>query len=294
MAKIHSQSRPLGESKGGRTPPARMNVLGFSPALNSFLLSSPMLSRITHVCLLLSALLTGRATAQFYGKDVHEVGTGAEFVRALGSDRTLQLTAARITMPVTEPGLVIRGLKNLRILGAETTGTEIVSLAGGSVLGFVDCRNLDLRRLTIRFESTVTNGVLAMTGVTNVLLRDCSLSGVAATGLVLRRAVRVKVLKSTVLNCGAGILQTENSRNLHFEDCLFRRNEGDFGFRLNRTYDLRMEDCEFVQNTFKTELVGLTGSSHVMINGGKFTDNRYPRTAPPTADVKVLTKKEGR
>ena len=248
--------------------------------------------RLRRILFLLAVWISNQAGAQFYGKAVHEVGTGAEFMKAIGSDRTLQLTATRIELPPTGAGLVIPRARNLRILGAAKGGTELVCAAGDAVLTFTDCMNLDLRRLTVRLESTAANadGVLRFTGVTNVLIRKCTLSGVAASGLVLSNAARVKSLNSTILNCGDGVARAVDSRNMLFEECRFTRNEGERGFALKRSFDLRMESCEFAENTFKTELIGLSGGGGVVIAAGSFVDNRYPRNAPP--GVYVAIKKE--
>ena len=234
------------------------------------------------IFLALLALATA-AGAQFHGKAVYEVGTTADFVRALGSDRTLLLGARRVEVPA---GVVVRGFRNLRILGAKDGGTELIATGGGAVLTFSNCFNIDLRQLTIRMESTATSAVLSLVNTTNVLVRDCALSGVAATGLRLRDTARVKLRNCAVLNCGAGILSAEQSRNVLIEESRFTRNEGPRGFELRRFFDLRLANCEFAENTFKTELVGLTGGG-VRIEDSRFTDNRYPRTAAADTDVRV-------
>jgi len=237
--------------------------------------------RLSFVILLL--LFAANARAQFHGKERFEINSGAEFVRALGSDRTLLLSARRVEVPA---GVIVSGLRNLRILGAKNGGTELVTAGGDAVLTFSNCFNIDLRQLTIRVESTATGAVLSLVNTTNVLVRDCALSGVAATGLSLRESARVNLRNCAVLNCGAGILSAEESRNVRIEESRFTRNEGPRGFDLRRFFDLRLANCEFAENTFQTELVGLFGGG-VRIEDCRFTDNRYPKTAAADADVRV-------
>lgn len=242
--------------------------------------------------LLLALLGVSGANAQFYGKDVHEVANADELLRALGSDRTVRITTPRIELGAAATGLEIRGHRNLRIIGARSTGTEIVS-AGDGALTIADGFNIDLRQLTIRLESTATNGVLAVVGVTNLLVRDCTLSGAAATGLTLRKAARVMLFKTTVLNCGSGILRADETRNVLFEASRLIRNEGDRGFELRHLYDLQLERCEFNENTFKTGLFGLVASSGVQVIGCQMNDNRFPRTSGDDKNIRFI-KQAGR
>lgn len=242
--------------------------------------------RLLNAILLL--LLAGSARAQFYAKERLAVNNGEELVRLLGSDRTLQLGAQRLEVPA---GIIINGFRNLRILGSTNGSTEIVAVGGAAVLTLTNCYNVDLRRLTIRMESSATTGVMSLISTTNVQLRECSLAGVAATGLILRRAARLNLRDCTVMNCGAGMISAVDSGNVLVENCRFARNEGPRGFNLQRFFDLRLKRCGFTENTFKTELVGLTGG-HVRIEACRFTDNRYPRTSPPGSDVRITTESE--
>lgn len=239
-------------------------------------------------------LFAASSEAQFAGADVREVGSGAEFVSALGSGRTLRLTATRIELPAKGDGVTVIGHRNLRILGAPNGGTEVVGVAGGTVLGFTNCHNIDLRRLTIRMESSATNAVLAFLNTTNVLLRDCRISGVAATGIYLRDTARMKMEACAVFNCGDGILRADDSRNVLVERCRFTRNEGSRGFMLRRFHDLRLERCEFIENTFKTELVGVVPGGAIVFQNCRFTDDRYPQTASEGAGVRVRSTVDGR
>jgi hypothetical protein len=251
-----------------------------------------MVSRVAHVITLLIVLLAGRASGQFHGKEIREVADGRQFVEALGSDRTLRLTAGRIELPPSDTGVIIRDLKNLRILGSTEDDTVIVGLAGSRVLSFERCMNIDLRRLNLRLESSHPNfdGVMGFSSVTNVLIRNCSLSGVASSGLVLDRVARGTAEDCTVLNCGDGAARIVDSRNLLFKSCRFMRNQGDRGFDLRRVFDLRLVECRFSENTFKRELVGVSDSAKIVIAACTFEDDRHPRIASSTNVVPVVDK----
>jgi hypothetical protein len=236
----------------GRLIPNPAGLASAKDGWRFWILSAPKLvfaqpMRLSSPCLpLLLFLMVVPVDAQFLGEKVIEVRNGTEFLRALGSDRKVRLMGERVDLTAAGGVVEVRGVKNLRIVGAAPTGTELVSRSGGGLVRFEQCHNLDLRRLSLRLESQATDVVLSLSGVTNVLVRECSLAAVAATALQLKDVSRLKLHKTTVLNSGAGILRASECRNLRAEGCAFRRNEGEHGFELRDVYDLELDGCEFV------------------------------------------------
>jgi hypothetical protein len=231
------------------------------------------------------------AQAQFFGKEVFEVGNAEQLLKAVGSDRTIRLAATAFTLSDVSrqkhahvhwdgKAITIHGVKNLRVLGATGEKSEIVTRDDSFVLAFEKCRNVDLRHLSFRHERPAgkcTSAVLGFVSCTNTLLRSCQISGCGTEGLTLSRVDRFEMRDSTIRDGTVGIMSVQHSANVLFQKCRFENNGKVYGVDIQKSYSVLFEDSAFRNNTVQGDLLAAAGSAKIAMTGGELTGNRYRR-----------------
>ena len=261
-----------------------------------------MLRALKQVWVAICVFVIPTCPAQFFGKDTFEVSTPDEFVRAIGSQRTIRIVTNRLSITNTSltdtphtrwhdakggRGLTIHGVKNLRILGIEKERSELSTRSDAFVLAFEKCFNVDLRHLSIRHERPAgdcKSAILGFNSCTNILIRSSGLHGCGTEGLTVSRVARFEVRDTTIRDCSIGIMSVQHSKNVLFKRCAFRNNGKLYGMDFRDTYDARFEDCEFVGNHSDNEFISAAISAKVVVSGGTWTTNRFQTlTANPAA-----------
>jgi hypothetical protein len=200
-----------------------------------------------------------------FARQVHQVGTVAEFVQALGPDRVIELAPGRYVLsdgygldnPAVrwEPvdggmelqiadsyGLVIRGQG--AELVADTPYARTLSFHGGT--------GLVLEGLTLGHEVSgpCSAGVLGLFGMQDVRIVDCDLYGSGSIGIEISGSLGVEVSGGTIRECTAGAVWIEDSDSVFFDEVSIVRNEGSW------------------------PLLGVYGSNAVYFSGCSFSDNQ--------------------
>jgi len=260
--------------------------------------------------LLVSLLGSAPLRAQFYGKDRFEVATAAQFLEAIGSDRTLVVAPTVLTLSDLTgkahrhlrwngQSATIVGVKNLRIIGApdgESRRSQLVTRDDAFVLAFENCRNVEVRGLTFRHvrpDNQCTSAILAFVACTNTLLHACELTGCGTEGLTLSRVDRFQGRDLRISDCTAGIMSIQHSRNLIFLNSRFEGNGPVYGVDIRESYAIEFNDCVFAANRIDGDLLAASGSGKIIVRGGELTGNRFRRLRNNPTGIRLVDLKDG-
>jgi hypothetical protein len=224
------------------------------------------------------------AWAQFYGKQTIVVSTAAGFIKAVGSDRTIRLAGLPMDLseivPFEHPQVrwsprgkthspIIHNVRNLRIIGIKNA-SELRSTSQHSfILGFENAKNVELRDLKIGAAAAFNAGnLLSLSRSTNVLLRNCHLSGAGSRALKLDQVARFVTRNSRFTDCSNLIVSVGRSANLLFRQTHFTNNRGRWGGRFVDTYDVQFDRCTFSENSISSALLSASSSDKIRVYGG--------------------------
>ena len=175
------------------------------------------------------------------GMEYH-VTTVDEFLAALGSDTTIYLDAELFDLSTASsyggyggtyyywvdlydgPGLVITGVRNLRLIGQGKDQTTVEAVPRyADVLCFRDCENVTVASLTAghrRGEPGSCSGdVLAFESCRDVHVTDCGLFGCGVWGIRANNSVMGEILRTEIYECSAGAAVINSSDGFVFSDC---------------------------------------------------------------------------
>lgn len=231
-----------------------------------------MFSVISCVLLLYLVLPTAEPEAEFV------VSTHEEFLKAIGSDRTIVIDSGKIVLAElsswsggtddkipTHPNphvsyssefdgvsVVISGVENLRILGVgELTSTLLTEPRYAFVLEFRDCHGIQIENLVAGHTTGgyCENGVFGFSGCSDVLLEGCELFGCGTVGLQLNNTEGFYFRNSLIRDCTYGIMEFNNSMDLVFDNSVFSENGEYFGIAVWQSYDILFRNCLFENRT---------------------------------------------
>lgn len=119
--------------------------------------------------------------------------------------------------------LVISGVCNLTLVGEPGT-TLVGSATQDHVLTFRDCRNIELRQLTLSRTAyrAGKGGILRFERCINVNVVDLVLIGVGTGGLTVTDSSNLRAANCVIQRCGRHLMVVQGSRNLLFEECEFK------------------------------------------------------------------------
>lgn len=118
------------------------------------------------------------------------------------------------------PGLVINGVKNLRIVGNEATISAIPRYA--NVLSFVNCENIDIENLTAGHTEepgSCAGGVLDFQNCAGVDIIDCHLYGCGILGISTAGCSDLYVGNTEIYECSQGAISLYSTRGAEFVNC---------------------------------------------------------------------------
>jgi len=231
-----------------------------------------MCSRSILFLLLVSALAANGDTTEY------TVSTQEKFLNAIGPDRTIVIAEGEIIIVEIPPSvegehaafpdehpnqyvewesvhdgvsLMITGVENLTIRGSGELASSILTEPRYSfVMDFHGCSNIHIENLVIGHtpDGFCDKGVLAFAGCTDIAVDGCDLFGCGVLGLDLERTRGFTFSNSVIRDCTYGIMVFRNSRDLLFENSVFRDNEEFFGVEMIRCTDVEFQDCLFENN----------------------------------------------
>ena len=172
------------------------------------------------------------------GQRLVTVETVDEFLAAIGDDTTISLigdvfdlsTAANYGAYGSDnyywinvydgPGLVISGVKNLRIVGNEATIAAIPRYA--NVIGFVNCENISIENLTAghtQEPGECAGGVLDFQNCNDMSIIDCHLYGCGILGISTANCSNLYVGNTEIYECSQGAIALYATRGAEFVNC---------------------------------------------------------------------------
>ena len=201
--------------------------------------------------------------------------------------------------------LVIEGVENLTIRGGGWNRFSLTSDSEWSpLINFFECRNITMENISAGHTvgSTCATPVFGIGGSEDITLRNCGLYGCGAVGLFVFEAQSLTVEDSDIYDCserlvdieyatdivfrrvnfydtkGSRHIRLESSKNILFEDCVFRANyvedysaSGGLFFAEGSVSDVTVRRCEFIGNAVNV----LDESGIVRFENCSFDDNGF-------------------
>ena len=242
-------------------------------------------------------------------RDVRQINSAQEFIDALGPRRTLILQGNVLyrldDLPrgVSDfyrweeaiPGqaaLIVRNCDSLTIMAATDDDPAHIVTAHpyANVLGFENCRSLRLGNLKLGHNPDpgyCTGGVLGLEGCDDAAVSKTTLYGCGTEGLTLTGVDNLRIVDSVIEQCSYGLLTAYDCDGLTFVRSVFRDTEEFYGFALQDTVNVLLEDCRIEDNIvgghggalFTTNLTVAAG--RIRMTGGSIVGNKVTKLVRP-------------
>ena len=240
-----------------------------------------MMKLKTYITALAMLCITLQASAQH---NTITVSTAAQFVEALGPDRTIIIATdqplniteaidqkvaegtlpegetyytpeapvsatAQVTYASNTDGntLQVRGCNHLTIRSARGRATLLATPRYANVLEFIDCNDLTLKNLVMGHtqDGYCDKGVLELDRCNHVTINDCDLYGCGTEGFVIDGCHNVTVNRTTVHDCTYYTMHVVRSNLVRFNDCIFRDNRKFGQLCISGSRDVDFTGCLF-------------------------------------------------
>ena len=246
------------------------------------------------------AVVRGQAASASSSNTI-EVGTVEEFFKAIGSNRTLRLTAPRYNLSELSPELkwtnaamtqttdgyelIISGVENLKIESLDNERSLLVTEPRyADVLTFEKCRNITISHIEAGHwpkKGTCTGSVVTFANCDNVLIDDSVLFGSGAYGVMAYNAQNISITSSVIKECTYGIIFLNNVRTFTAQNCRFYNNEGLGSFiEISNSSELiQFIKCEFNDNKIRssyktnTEIFQIENSEPILVENCLIRNN---------------------
>ncbi|MCE3229189.1 MAG: S-layer domain protein [Bacteroidetes bacterium] len=209
-----------------------------------------------------------------------KVSTAEEFVKAIGNDRVIELSADTFylrdlvklkDLPIDEGGSATltpyveysggRGIQITNVTGLEITGTtsgtkhSILSSRdyGDAILSIDGCKNIILKDFEAnhvpKAEGHCTGGVIYIDGCENILMDNCTLIGSGSYGIDVGRSKNIMVKNTTIKECSTLLSELQQTSDLYFMNCTFTEIRCD-GYLIIATdcHSVTYDNCTFSKN----------------------------------------------
>ena len=244
----------------------------------------------------------GRGPDEIDGDDVFRVTNEAEFLAALGNDRTVVIATGshlnlsrvleREEMFIGERGrrwsndasaivskdplvvsesetdgrqLALVNMKNLIIRGEQNSSIE-VDPRYSYCLYFINCENCEVHNLTIGHTEGgyCSGGVIGVRGGRMTLVKDCDLYGCGTYGLDLIETSDFALMNSNIHDCTYGIMELRSCVSVKFTKCDFFSNREYTLIEGWGIEGLVFDDCRFFANWGDAPLFNLDNTFYLM------------------------------
>ena len=201
--------------------------------------------------------------------NVYTVRTAAEFVDAIGSNRTIQLqSGATIYLPdaMGKSGsnyrfddvydgkeLLIFGVTGLKIIGLGSTPVEIITEpVYGNVISFENCSNVSIENVNAGHgaeKGACTGGVFNIRNSNSFVIKNSIMYGSGMEGITTDNLNGLICSNSTIWGCTYSIMSIGNSSGVEFNNCQFRENgEYDQINIYNARGNVKFKSCRITGN----------------------------------------------
>ncbi|MCL2683636.1 MAG: right-handed parallel beta-helix repeat-containing protein [Synergistaceae bacterium] len=228
----------------------------------------------------------------------------AEFIEALGSDRTIILssdgdfaiTDARKTAKMPDcaywseefdgPQLNIFGVENLVIRGEPSEGDVFGAMLTAepryaNVLNFDGCEKVTIETLWAGHTEggECTGGVLRFVRCRDIILSELDLTGSGVTGVELEKTNNVSVTGCVITDCTIHAASIIESANAEFNNVVFDQIAGDYGtIFIHGSEFVTFEKCLFIGNTGSA--FSVSRSENIIVRDWKILDCDYDELDP--------------
>jgi|GEM_PF-4482781 len=219
-------------------------------------------------------------------KEPIRVSSADEFLRAIGSDRTIIIGDLGLYLDKASPNLrysytdmmqgnpelglapsasrsyyfdgeselVIYACKNLTIIGDEKNLSRLYTTdIYSEVITFTDCENITLKNIEAghrpEYAHICAANVVSLENCTNINIENCVLFGCGASGLGIFSSSAITVRKTVIKECSRNAVEIANSHGIDFFNCEFRNIEEALEI-LNIGYsrDVNFYHCDIYNN----------------------------------------------
>lgn len=251
-----------------------------------------MLSLMVPVALLVAP---PSAMAQTRVQGTFTVENSTQLLAAIGSNRTIVLRPNTYDISTRVPlknahlefdkdtgGLIIKNVRNLRLIGTDVRATKILtSQLAANVLSFKNSQNIEIRSLELghvpQSEAICLGAVLAFEQSRGIRIRDVNLFGSGTFGLWLDQTQDLSLNDSVIKECSQGIAFMSASRGISLSNSIFVNNDG--GLNLWDDSRVVVSNSQFVHNhaersrDYAKTLFDVHGKGSLSVLNSRLTDN---------------------
>jgi len=174
--------------------------------------------------------------------------------------------------------LWIQNVDNLAIVGSGASSGLVVKPQYAYVLSFENATGIRLEASYFGHteeKGRCTGGVLRLKNSERILIRDCDLYGSGFEGLYLDEVDGMEVRNSIIRECTYGIMRIFRSKNLSFDQVVFRDNGPHYGIEVGQRSTVHFERCSFSNNSGEDALIQIEDSSGVVVRASSFSRNTF-------------------
>ena len=211
-------------------------------------------------------------------EQIIKVSNATEFLAALGSRRTIELSPGKYNLSELDPfsedvaadklpklprgvsweeqfdggELVLNNIKNLTIRGTAAPGSAeiIVNPRYVFVLKFENCADIAIEGLSVGHSEGgyCQGGVFQFNNSSQITISNTGMYGCGTEGLLLEDVSGMKVTDSRIYKCTYDIMTVHRGRNITFEQCVFTDNQQFSLINVTETRNMSFTKCEFTNN----------------------------------------------
>ena len=229
------------------------------------------------------------------------VRTAREFIAALGSNRTIRLEPGVYNLfhVLRYQELSLSEVQNLTIQGIGKEPSEIVTDSrDGFVLLFEHSSNISISNIVAGHTdgADCAAGVFSFRYSSNIKIDNTHMYGCGTVGLEIIDTTDMSVKNSSIYECSQHIIDIRSSKNISFENCVFRNNEGFHLLEIVNSSNITIDKSEFRENVHHWDgysFFFMQSSQNVLIKNTKFTGNApITRQGPITFENCTYTDNE--
>ncbi len=173
-----------------------------------------------------------------------------QFLKALGSNRTIVLQNSLNLSNIIDYNLVLSGYRNLTIIGKNSSISLIVSTTTVTILSFESCDNITISDLNMGHAEEGNNGcsegVLVFTDCSRVNLSNCDIYGCGWFGVRFNNTHNVDCINSVIHDCDYDMFEINNSSNIKIKNTVFNESWTGTMIRASESRNIQFVDCIFV------------------------------------------------
>lgn len=196
------------------------------------------------------------------------VNNADEFINAIGSDRTIQLSGNTLYLSNVSPStkgtnykfeqvndgyeLSIFGVNNLKIVGLGEKPVKILTKPTyGNVVSFSNCTNISIENVDAGHgpeKGVCSGGVFRIINSNNFFINSSIMYGCGTEGIYADNVSNLKCTNSTIRSCSNSIMSLYNCNEIEFNKCTFNDNSNYDQININNCINVKFQSCVIENN----------------------------------------------